>query len=105
MNVTQFPPAETPRLRLVEAARDDAWSFDRAFSALDHLTLIQRDLMMAACVLKHGEPLEHGNAVFDGETLRALLPLTLKIIELGGAQNRDRTLSAAIRHWLQENGD
>lgn len=106
MSITHLPPSDLPRLRLVECQpRNDVWGFEQAFAALDLLTLVQRDVMMTACMLRNGEAPGPGNAIVDGETLHAVLPLALKIIEIGGAKNRDLTLSAAIRHWLQENGD
>lgn len=106
MTITHLPPLNLPRLRIVEpAARDNEWCFDHVFGALDRLTLVQRDLMMAGCMLKHGSAIGPGNAIVDGETLRSLLGVAIKTIELADAKNRDLMLLGSIRQWLKENGD
>jgi hypothetical protein len=106
MSVTHLPPLTLPRLRIVEpVARDNEWCFDQVFGALDRLTLIQRDLMMAGCMLKHGTALGPGNAIVDGETLRSILGVAIKTIEISDSSHRDLMLLGAMKQWLKENGD
>ncbi|MBB4277054.1 hypothetical protein [Rhizobium mongolense] len=104
-SVVPFPPSDAPRLRLVETERQmEDFQFDQVFAAADRLALVNRDLMSAAARLRHGDILGDGDALIDGETLRAALPAILNLINLC-ASNRDADLSRAVRQWLQVNGD
>lgn len=105
MEIVQFPPSDLPRLRVVETEREmEEFQFNQVLSAADRLALVNRDLMSAICRLRHHDPLREGDALIDGETLRAALPAIVNLINLCSS-NRDADLSRAVRQWLQVNGE
>jgi hypothetical protein len=106
MNITRFPPKNAPRLRLIEDEKPDLeQKFDRAFEAIDRLTAVQRDLIMASAMLKHGSDIGPGSAIVEGETLQSLFQVAIRTIELANASDRDLMILGAIRQWLTENGE
>jgi hypothetical protein len=107
MTVTRFPIPEMPRLRLasnLEQRDMPDFQLIQVVDAADRLAIVNKDLTSAVVRLVNHDPLGHGDSLIEGETLRALLPAVLNIINLCSS-NRDRDLSRAVRQWLQVNGD
>lgn len=105
MSIIRLPPADQPRLRVIETERErEEFQFSQVVAAADRLSLVNRDLMSAICRLRHHDPLADGDALIDGETLRAAICALIPLINLCGS-NRDADLSRAVRQWLQVNGE